>query len=101
MIYKSKSKYLNVIKFNDFESLPDNLKYSDSNPFGIMNLNLPIKCNRCGKSGGHGVYFKDGQEYIVCPGLYISTNMEVFSEEDLNKNYIKLEVIDAETEEDS
>lgn len=99
MIYKSKTKFLDVIKFEGYNNLPENFKYSKDNPFGIMEMNLPIKCQRCGRKGNHGIFMKKGKEYLLCPGLYISSNMDIIKEEDLKENFIKVDIIDAETEE--
>lgn len=97
MIFKRRTRLLEVIEFKDFKSLPDKYKYSKSNPFGIMEFNIPIKCNRCGQKGNHGIFYKDGQEYLICPGLYISSKMDIFTKEDLYKEYEEVEIIDAET----
>lgn len=98
MIFKRKTKPpLEFIKFEGFSSLPDKYKYSKSNPFGIMEFNSPIVCRRCGQKENHGVFLKNGQEYLICPGLYISSRMDIISEEDLYRDYEEVEVIDAET----
>lgn len=71
-----KRKCLDIVQafqYFSMESVPEELKYSSSNTKGLMSVNLPGKtCNQCGGySSSHASYYKDGYQYLVCPGQYI------------------------------
>lgn len=101
MYYKRRSEIIEAFFYTKYSSIPENLKYSDDNPRGLMPLNLRIKCNKCKKRAlNHLVYFKNGKEYIICPNRFIiykdNIIIDDLDEKDFNKIYYKIEVKEGE-----
>lgn len=94
MHYKKKEpiRLIEAFQYTDYDSVPEELKYSSSNIHGLMEVNLPGKtCERCGSyASAHVTYFIDGYQKLICPGTFI-----------VYKNGVILDVIDYNTFKDT
>ena len=101
MYYKRRSEIIEAFFYINYDSIPENLKYSNNNPQGLMPLNLDVGCSKCKKKAlNHLVYFRNGKENIICPNRFIiykdNLVIEDLDKEDFNKIYYKIEIKEGE-----
>ena len=78
IMYKEKEgKFFDMFDaflFTGLDSIPEDLKYSEDNPKGLMESNIPVVCNRCFQPADRHALFLDSKNNytrLVCPGTYI------------------------------
>lgn len=92
--------------FTGLDSIPEDLKYSEDNPKGLMESNIPVVCNRCFQPADRHALFLDSKNNytrLVCPGTYIlykgSIPHRAVSPNILKEKYYEIEVTEVEYDE--
>ena len=94
MHYRKKEpiRLIEAFQYTDYNSVPEELKYSSTNLHGLIEVNLPgRKCERCGNpSNKHASYYDNGFQRLICPNSFI-----------VYKSGVILDVIDYNTFKDT